>query len=102
MSKFLRNIKQALKESSSSDRAEGLVPTLLIVAAFAVVAVLTVMWIGNAVVWQAHLQTRCITQQEGFETTNGNPGTKCIGLNNYMKGPEVLKNQINDTKGGRF
>lgn len=104
MKLFLSNCIEAFRDTEHKDKAaaQGTVPVVLITAGFAVVAVLIVMWIGNTIAWQAHLQARCIAQTEGFETTNGNPGTKCIGTSDQLKGPEIIDKQINETKGGRF
>jgi hypothetical protein len=101
---FFKNIQEGFSSTEEKDlaAAQGTVPTILMIAGFAVVAILAVTWIGNSIAWQAHLQARCISQQEGFETTNGSPGKKCIGADTTYSGPVTIEKQINNTKGGRF
>jgi hypothetical protein len=101
---FFKNIKEGFSSNDQKDRAaaQGTVPVILLIAGFAVVATLAVTWIGNSVAWQAHLQARCISQQDGFNSFNGEPNAKCIGADVTYQGPKTLDNQINNTKGGRF
>jgi len=105
MKLFLRNCIKAFRDEEQKDRAgaQGTVPVILMVSGFAIVALLVTMWIGNSIAWQAHLSTRCIAQQDGFESINGNPGSKCIGSESVdYKGRDVINKQINATKGERF
>lgn len=104
MKPFVENCKNAFSDDEHPDlgSSQGVVPLVLIIAGFAVVSILVVTWIGNSIAWRAHLEARCISEQEGFSILDGTPDNKCIGADADYRGDDIIANQINNTKGGRF
>jgi len=93
---FINNVAYAFSTTRHLDRAaQGLAPTILILAGFAVIAILVVGWIGNSIAYQAATEASCID-----DTSNGSPSDKCLGLDS--DGANVINNQINSQKGQRF
>lgn len=101
MSAFLDNIANAFadeKRDSDLASAQGIVPTILIIAGFSVVAILAVTWIVNSIAWKASEESKCITSQS---TYSGDPSSECIG-DSTDPGLANLSNQINAQKGNLF
>lgn len=94
---FINNIKGAFASDESADRG-SLVETVLIIAGFAVVAILVVTWIGNAIAGQAANVSGCIASANSSNTNNLN--TACTTDVNNVK--NSVSNTVNAQKGGRF
>lgn len=93
---FIKNIKGAFA-AEASDRGD-LVQTVLIIAGFAVVAILVVTWIGNAIAGQAANVASCIANANHGGTVNlpSSCHSDTYNVKNSVEG------QIHDQKGGRF
>lgn len=63
---FTNNIKDAFGASSDEQDRGSLVETVLLIAGFAVVAILVVTWIGNAIAGQAADVSECITGANSY------------------------------------
>lgn len=63
---FTNNIKDAFGASSEEQDRGTLVETVLLIAGFAVVAILVVTWIGNAIAGQAADVAECISGANSF------------------------------------
>jgi len=94
---FINNIKGAFSSDKAADSG-SLVETVLIIAGFAVVAILVVTWIGNAIAGQAANVSSCIA--------NANSSTSSSLNSTCTKDTHNVKNKVNSTinnqKGGRF
>lgn len=93
---FLENIKGAFASSETADRG-SLVETVLLIAGFAVVAILVVTWIGNAIAGQAANVAGCIA---GANTQDSNTVNSTCTDNKGLS--NKISNQINTQKGQRF
>jgi hypothetical protein len=102
---FNQNIVSAFKDNSSRDSGR-MVETILLIAGFAVVAILAVTWIGNAIAGQTYLMARyCIVQSNDIiADTNGATSVtkqKCTG--NQVTDLSIRQSSsIMETNGGRF
>lgn len=94
---FINNIKGAFASDEAADRG-SLVETVLLIAGFAVVAILVVTWIGNAIAGQAANVSSCIANANASTVSTTN--ATCTS-DTYKVGNSV-KNTISDQKGGRF
>lgn len=94
---FINNIKGAFASETPADRG-SLVETVLLVAGFAVVAILVVSWIGSAIAGQAANVSACIAGANGSNVTAAQ--TACTS-DTYDVNNSVA-NRIADEKGGRF
>jgi hypothetical protein len=94
---FINNIKGAFASDESADRG-SLVETVLLIAGFAVVAILVVTWIGNAIAGQAANVSSCIANANASTVSSTN--TTCTSDTYGVKGS--VSNTINTQKGGRF
>lgn len=65
---FTKNIKDAFDASSDEQDRGSLVETVLLIAGFAVVAILVVTWIGNAIAGQAADISECITGANSYSS----------------------------------
>ena len=94
---FINNIKGAFASNDSADRG-SLVETVLLIAGFAVVAILVVTWIGNAVAGQAANVATCIAgaNQSNSSAANTNCTTDTAKISSATAG------SINTGKAGRF
>ncbi len=93
---FISNIRGAFGSVDAADRG-SLVETVLLIAGFAVVAILVVTWIGNAIAGQAANVSNCIASANSSNGSSLNSTcTDNKGLSNTISG------QVNNTKGGRF
>lgn len=108
MSLFISNCRDAFRDNESKDKAsaQGTVPVILIIAGFAVVAILAVTWIGNSIAGQAHLvATYCISQAQDITGSTGGASqattNKCTG-NQVTDLSSRQAARIEETKGGRF
>lgn len=102
---FINNVVDAFTDKSSRDSGR-LVETVLIIAGFAVVAILAVTWIGNSIAGQTYLMARyCIGQSNDIiADTNGASAVtkqKCTG--NQVTDLSIRQAEsIKETNGGRF
>lgn len=64
--KFTNNIKEAFGASSDEQDRGALVETVLLIAGFAVIAILVVTWIGQAIAGQAADIASCIGDANTF------------------------------------
>ncbi len=94
---FINNIQGAFASSEASDRG-SLVETVLIIAGFAVVAILVVTWIGNAIAGQAANVSSCIANANGSSASSLN-STCTADTYNVQNN---VSNTVNSQKGGRF
>jgi len=94
---FITNIKSAFASDESADRG-SLVETVLLIAGFAVVAILVVTWIGNAIAGQAANVSNCIASANGSNVNAVN--TSCTSDTRNVK--NTVNNTINSQKGERF
>lgn len=93
---FINNIKGAFASDEAADRG-SLVETVLLIAGFAVVAILVVTWIGNAIAGQAANVSACIANANASNvSTTNSTCTDNKGLSTN------IATQVNSTKGGRF
>ena len=94
---FITNIKGAFASSESADRG-SLVETVLLIAGFAVVAILVVTWIGNAVAGQSANVATCIAgaNQSNASAANANCTTDTVGVSS------ATTSQIASGKSSRF
>lgn len=94
---FINNIKGAFASDEAADRG-SLVETVLLIAGFAVVAILVVTWIGNAIAGQAANVSACIAGANVSNVASAN--SKCTAdtynVSNSVNGT------ITNQKGGRF
>lgn len=93
---FINNIKGAFASDEAADRG-SLVETVLIIAGFAVVAILVVTWIGNAIAGQAANVSACIANANASNISSTN--STCTNNNGLSN---TISSQVNNTKGGRF
>lgn len=94
--RYLENIKGAFASNETADQG-SLVETVLLIAGFAVVAILVVTWIGNAIAGQAANVAGCIAGANSSTANTLNATcTDNKGLSN------TIANQVANTKGGRF
>jgi hypothetical protein len=105
LKQFKKNVVDAFGDESSNDRG-AMVETVLLIAGFAVVAILAVTWIGNAIAGQAHLMaTYCISQVNEVTGDTGNVSQatmdKCTG-NEVTSLSLQQSKKIMQTNGGRF
>lgn len=94
---FINNIKGAFASDEAADRG-SLVETVLLTAGLAVVAILAITWIGNAIAGQAANTSACIAKANTQNVADAN--TTCT-KDTYNVDNEV-KDTINSQKGGRF
>ena len=87
---FFKNISGAFASDASADRGST-VETVLLIAGFAVIAILVVSWIGGAIAGQAANTAACIAS--GSTTTCA---SDTYGVSN------TVSSNINAQKGGRF
>lgn len=94
---FINNIKGAFASDEAADRG-SLVETVLLIAGFAVVAILVVTWIGNAIAGQAANVSNCIAGANGASsnTVNATCTSDTVGVKNS------INNQISSGRSGRF
>ena len=92
---FINNIKGAFASDEAADRG-SLVETVLIIAGFAVVAILVVMWIGNAIAGSAANVAHCIAGANGNDLAVVEDG--CTG--DYYNAQSTVNDQIEGS--GRF
>lgn len=93
---FINNIKGAFASDEAADRG-SLVETVLLIAGFAVVAILVVTWIGNAIAGQAANVSSCIANANASNAASTN--STCTNNNGLSTN---IASQVNNTKGGRF
>lgn len=105
LKQFALNVVNAFSDDRPQDSGR-LVETVLIIAGFAVVAILAVTWIGNSIAGQAHLvASYCISQAQDI---TGNTGGASQATMNKCTGNQVTDlsskqaNYIMETNGGRF
>lgn len=94
---FINNIKGAFASDEAADRG-SLVETVLLIAGFAVVAILVVTWIGNAIAGQAANVATCIAGSNSG-TVNATAST-CSSDTQGVK--NKVANNIANQKGERF
>lgn len=94
---FINNIKGAFASDENTDRGT-LVETVLLIAGFAVVAILVVTWIGGAIAGQAANVAGCIASANQSNTADAN--TACSTDTHGVK--NSVEAQINSQKGTRF
>lgn len=94
---FINNIKGAFASDEAADRG-SLVETVLLIAGFAVVAILVVTWIGNAIAGQAANVSACIANANGSSASSLN--TTCTSDTYNVK--NNVSNTVSNQKGGRF
>ena len=94
---FINNIKGAFASNESAESG-SLVETVLIIAGFAVVAILVVTWIGNAIAGQAANVSSCIANANS--TTASSLNSTCTKDTHNVK--NATNTTINNQKGGRF
>ena len=82
--KFIKNIKDAFSASSDEQDRGTLVETVLLIAGFAVVAILVVTWIGNAIAGQAADVANCISSANSY-TSGSAAQTACSATTNSTK-----------------
>ncbi len=87
---FFKNISGAFSSEASADRGST-VETVLLIAGFAVIAILVVSWVGGAIAGQAANTAACIAS--GSTTT-------CASDTNGVA--NSISTKINSQKGGRF
>ena len=94
---FITNLSEAFASDSHEDRG-SLVETVLIIAGFAVVAILVVTWIGGAIAGQAANVSACIANANSANVSslNGTCTSDTYGVSNSVS------NSISSSKGGRF
>jgi len=94
---FLNNIRAAFASDALADQG-SLVETVLLIAGFAVVAILVVSWIGSAISGQAANVSACIANANAstVSTTNSTCTADTHGVKN------AVSNTISNQKGGRF
>lgn len=95
--RFMDNIKGAFASTEAADSG-SLVETVLIIAGFAVVAILVVTWIGNAIAGQAANISTCIAGANASDVSGVQ--STCTADTHNVK--SSVSNTINETKGGRF
>lgn len=93
---FINNIRGAFASDEAADQG-SLVETVLLIAGFAVVAILVVTWIGNAIAGQAANVSACIAA--GNSSNAADLNDTCTDNNGLT---ENIAGQVNETKGGRF
>ncbi len=93
---FISNIKSAFASDENADRG-SLVETVLIIAGFAVVAILVVTWIGGAIAGQASNVSKCIAGANGANVTASQD--TCTNNNGVSNS---IDTKINSQKGDRF
>lgn len=94
---FINNIKGAFSTDASADRG-SLVETVLLIAGFAVVAILVVSWIGGAIAGQAANVSACIA---GANTNDPAAADNPCVTDTYGVENGVQTN-INTQRGDRF
>lgn len=105
LKQFALNVVNAFSDDSPQDSGR-LVETVLIIAGFAVVAILAVTWIGNSIAGQTHLMaTYCIGQAQDITANTGRSSQatmdKCTG--NQVTDLSIRQSEkIMETNGGRF
>ena len=94
---FINNIKGAFASDEAVDRG-SLVETVLLIAGFAVVAILVVTWIGNAIAGQAANVSACIANanSQNASSTNSTCTSDTYGVKSATNAT------ITNQKGGRF
>jgi hypothetical protein len=95
--KFINNVRGAFASNEAADQG-SLVETVLIIAGFAVVAILVVTWIGNAIAGQAANVSACIAGANASEASELEE--TCTEDTYDVK--NSVDNTIQDQKGGRF
>lgn len=93
---FINNIQGAFASDENTDRGT-LVETVLLIAGFAIVAILVVTWIGGAIAGQAANVAGCIASANGSVTDANEACT--TDVNNVKTNVNAT---INNQKGGRF
>jgi hypothetical protein len=94
---FINNIKGAFASDEAADRG-SLVETVLLIAGFAVVAILVVTWIGNAIAGQAANVSSCIANANASNASSTN--TTCTSDTYGVK--SSVSSTVANQKGGRF
>lgn len=94
---FINNIKGAFASDEAADRG-SLVETVLLIAGFAVVAILVVTWIGNAIAGQAANVSSCIANANASNASSTN--STCTSDTYGVK--SATNATITNQKGGRF
>jgi hypothetical protein len=93
---FIKNIKDAFSASSDEQDRGTLVETVLLTAGMAVVAILAITWIGNAISGAAADTANCISNSNSFAA--GSAEDKCRETTNSDK----AKNTNQDSIDNRF
>ena len=94
---FINNITGAFASDEIADQG-SLVETVLLIAGFAVCAILVVTWIGSAIAGQAANVSACIANANGQVASTLE--STCTNDNYNVK--DSVSNTINQQKGGRF
>jgi hypothetical protein len=83
---FIKNIKDAFAASSDEQDRGTLVETVLLVAGFAVVAILVVTWLGNAIAGSAADAANCISSSNTFSSSSAEANCKKTTNSDTAKG----------------
>ena len=94
---FISNIRDAFASKESADRGV-LIERVLLIAGFAIVAILAVTWIGNAIAGDAANLAHCVS---GANQANERRANDLCRIDIVGTGPAV-SSQIADGKDGRF
>lgn len=94
---FINNIQGAFASNDSADRG-SLVETVLLIAGFAVVAILVVTWIGNSIAGQAANVSACIADANASDSNDAQ--STCVDDTYNVK--NSVGATVNEQKGGRF
>jgi len=94
---FINNIKGAFAADENTDRGT-LVETVLLIAGFAVVAILVVTWIGGAIAGQAANVSHCIANANGANQA----ATQTACTSDHYGVSNSVDDAVNDGRAGRF
>ena len=95
---FTKNIKDAFASKESADRG-SLVETVLLIAGFAIVAILAVTWIGNSIAGASANVATCVA---GANQANVKRASDLCGRVDIAGVSQATASQINDGRDGRF
>lgn len=98
---FTKNIKEAFGASSDEQDRGTLVETVLLIAGFAIVAILVVTWIGNAIAGQAADVAECIGGANTYATDAGTAATNNCTNNDKSQAAQAA-NVATDGWASRF
>lgn len=93
---FIENIKGTF--GAESTERGSLVETVLLIAGFAIVAILVISWVGGAIAGQAANVSNCIAGANGQDINAAR--TACT--NDTVNIKDNITARINSEKGGRF